>query len=133
MLAYDDVRGVPCTLRSAMHRVVFRRGDRAVVASVFALHPCDKGNSHASSQERVFSVCLLPAPPARIAKDVDVRRPKIKSLKHVAVTSPDVLRVLDSSFRTDGDGHIVNTGRVESRCQADGFGKFGRSVDCDAV
>src|SRR5579862_7789295 len=67
-------------VRPAVNGIMFSRGNRFKKFGVITLHPRGERCSHLSRQERIFSVRLLPASPARIAKDVDVRRPISKPI-----------------------------------------------------
>ncbi len=88
------VEAVAHGLRPAVHGKVLAGGHRAQVVQVSALHAADKGHAHLGGQERVFAVGLLAAAPARIAKDVDVRRPEGQPEKDAVVALPLRLVVL---------------------------------------
>src|SRR5580704_12078887 len=85
MLTYVHVGEVTGGLGAAVHGKVFRGGDSAVIMRIVALHSGDVGNRQASAQEGILSVRFLASPPARIAKDVNVGRPKIEALENVRV------------------------------------------------
>src|ERR1700754_3129017 len=70
-----DVEAMPSGFRAAVHGEVFRRGDGPRMRRVRPLDALDEAYRHASGQVGVFAVGLLTASPARIAKDVHVRRP----------------------------------------------------------
>ena len=58
-------------------------------------------------QERVFAVGLLAAAPARVAEDVDVRRPERQATKDAALAAPQELMVLGAPFVADRRGDAV--------------------------
>src|SRR5215469_13502563 len=122
-----------CGLGAAMDRVVLGRGDDAIVVRIVTLHPSNKSDGHAGCEERIFTIGLLAASPARITKDVDVGSPEIEAFEDVGVSGAFVLSVLDTAFDADGGRHLVNARRVEGRGEADGLGKFCGAVDCDAM
>ena len=70
------VETVPLILRAAVDREVFRASHRLDILGIIPLQTLDEGHRHSPRQESVLPVSLLPAAPARVAKDVDVRRPK---------------------------------------------------------
>src|ERR1700756_5555913 len=93
---------------TAVNGIVFGRGDDAVILGIVALHAGHKRDGQASAQERILAIGFLAASPARIAKDVDVRRPEIEALENVGVPSALVLSVFDLPFNPDGRCHLMN-------------------------
>src|ERR1039458_9972758 len=71
---------MPLRLRAAVHGEVLRRGNHPEVVGIVSLQTLHEGDAQTAGEERVLSVSLLPASPARIAKDVDVRRPDGQSV-----------------------------------------------------
>ena len=100
---------------------------------IVALHAGHKRHAHVPCQKRIFAIRLLPAAPARIAEDVDVRRPEIQPLENVAVPRAHILRMLDAPLGADVDGHLVNLRRVEGRAKPDRLGKLRRPIHRHAV
>ncbi len=126
-IAGGGVEGVPRRLRAAVDREMLGAGHRLGVLRVVALEAADEGHGHPRSEEGVFAVGLLAAAPARVAEDVDVRRPKRQPrvLGRVAVVGPRVLVVLGPGLGRDRVGHVVHERRVPGGRQADRLGKHG--------
>src|SRR5436853_2163192 len=101
--------------------------------SIIPLHPSDKSHRHTRAQEWILAVGLLSAAPARIAKDVDVWRPKVEPLKDVRMTGAFVLRVFDPALGGNRRRHLMNTGHVECRRKSDGLRKFCGAVHRDTM
>src|SRR5882762_1128910 len=59
---------------------MFRRGHDFKVARIITLQTFDESDSQSRSEIRVFTVRLLSAAPARVAKDVDIRTPISQTL-----------------------------------------------------
>ena len=114
---------------------MLRRRNHAVIVRIVPLHPRDKRHAHSPSQEWIFSVRLLPTAPARIAKDIQVRRPEIQPMKDQAISVIRRRRLLinHACLGADVDRHFMNFGRVEGRCQPDRLGKLRRSHHRHAV
>ena len=119
MFADHHIRVVARAFWPAVDRVMFRRRNDAIVFRIVALHARNERHSHSGRQERVFPVGFLSASPAGIAKDVDVRRPEVETLKDVAVAVLHSLHVLDSRLNAGRNRHPVNGIRIERRGQAD--------------
>ena len=62
-----------------MNDKVLGRGNNAIVLRIVSLHAGHESYTHARRQKGVFPVRFLAAAPARIAEDVDVRRPEIET------------------------------------------------------
>src|SRR5450631_2538308 len=104
--------------RPAMYRVMFGRGYGAIIPGIVTLHTGYIGYAQARRKKWIFAVCLLSAAPTRITEDVDVWRPEIQALEDIArlaVVLQQRLSVLYTTFRTDGDGHVADQVRIESR------------------
>src|SRR4051812_29742688 len=88
-------------LRAAVNGEMLRRCCRAEEVRIVALDAADELRRKRSCQERILTQCFLPAAPARIAEDVDVRRPEIEP--EIAPAVPLLLRliVLGASFDRD--------------------------------
>ena len=81
------VERVPVRFGTAVHGEVLRGGDGLPVVRVVALHAGDERDAHARGQERVLAERLVPAPPARIAEDVDVGREERQPLVAAALAA----------------------------------------------
>src|SRR4030095_318812 len=95
------VEAVTFGLRARVNGVVFRSRDDFQILWIIALESFYEFDSESSSQVRVFAVSLLPASPARVAKNVDVRRPESETVKPIVVTTSLRLVVLRTSFFRD--------------------------------
>ena len=58
-----------------MHSEVLWSGDGLKIFRIIALQAFNEGNAQARSQIGILAVGFLAAAPARIAKNIDVRRP----------------------------------------------------------
>src|SRR5205085_6863875 len=74
---------------------------------------------------RVLAVGLLAAAPARVAEDVDVRRPEGEALVARALAPPRELVVLGPRLVADRGRDVAHEGRVERRRHPDGLGEHG--------
>jgi len=122
VLADVHVTEVARGLGAAVQGIVLRCRDDAVIMRIIALHAGDEGDGHACAQEWIFSVSFLATTPTRVAKDVDVRRPEIKTFKNVGVPGAFVLRVFDSSLNADRGRHLVDAGNIEGGGETNGSG-----------
>src|ERR1022692_4222695 len=90
------INRVPRRFRPAVHGKMLRRRDHAKILRVIALQSGDKSYAHPTRDKWILAVGFLPAPPARIAEDIDVRRPEVQALHDVAVSSARRLVMLRS-------------------------------------
>src|ERR1700722_1686571 len=114
MLRNFYVDGVPRRLWPTVHSEMLRSRNHAIVFRIVSLQTGDKRHAHASGEKRILAVCFLTAPPARIAKDIDIRRPEIETLHDVACASAHGLIMFRSGFGADHDCHVMNKRRVKS-------------------
>src|ERR1035437_1037273 len=114
-----DIGKLPRSHRSAMYGKVLRSLNRHVVLGIATLHSGDVGNAHATGQERIFAVGLLTSAPARVTKDIQVRRPEIQAAANARVSLAHVLHMFNASLDTNLGRHGMNPRRVESRRQTD--------------
>ena len=124
VLADFDVGGVARRLGPAVDGVVLGRGNSAIVFRIIALHSGDVGHAQARAQEWILTEGFLAASPARVAKDVDVRRPEVQTFLGAAVAGALKLCALDACFNADGDGHAMDGVCVKRRRQANRLGKL---------
>src|ERR1700736_1340177 len=66
---------VPSIFWARVYGEMFGGGNRPEEAGVVPLQAGDEGYTHTCGEEGVFAIGLLPASPARVSEDVDVRRP----------------------------------------------------------
>ena len=86
VLAYVHIGKVARRLRPAVHGIVLRCRNGQVVLRIVALQSGHVGNAHAAGEEGIFAVGFLTAAPARIAKDVQIRRPEIEASHDAGVS-----------------------------------------------
>src|SRR5579863_4792411 len=112
-------------LRSAVYGIMLGRGDHAKILRIVSLKTGYKSDSHAAGEEGIFAISFLPASPARITKDVDIRRPEVETFHNVAPSRLHCEVVLGSRLDADDDRHLVNQGVVESSRKPNGLRKNG--------
>ncbi|KAF5035068.1 hypothetical protein DSECCO2_589490 [anaerobic digester metagenome] len=83
-LAHNCIKAMPERLRSTVGGKVLDAGG-GLENGTTTLQSLDEGHCQALGQIRVLTESFLPASPAGVAKDVDIRRPDGKSLVDVTV------------------------------------------------
>ena len=106
-----------------MHREVLARGHRAQVVHIAALNPGNKGHAKLAGEKRILAIGFLAAPPAWIAKDVDVGRPERQSIKNAMVALALRLVVLAAGLGRDDVAHRVHQRGVPRCAHADSLRK----------
>jgi len=117
---------VPVGLGPAVHRIVFSRGSHFEILGMISLETLDERHAHAAGQERILTVGLLPATPARIAEYVDIGGPKGQSFVYPAVPLTHEFVVLCPGLVGCGNRHPVNQAGVPCRSHADRLGEYRR-------
>ena len=112
-------------LGAAVYGIVLRGGDQLQVFGIVALYAGDKRHAHAAGEKRIFTVGLLAAAPARVAKDIDVRSPEGEAEEHLMVVFAHGLVVLGARFGGDGFAHAMHEAGVPGGCHADDLRKVG--------
>src|SRR5580704_18147568 len=102
------VETVPVRFGAAMHCEMLWCGNGLEVVMVGPLQAFDEGNSKATSEIGVFAVGFLSAAPARIAEDIDVRRPNGESVVHGVDILTYCLVVLGTRFGRDDVGNSAD-------------------------
>ena len=101
-----------------MHGEVLRRCQRLKIFLIVALQAGYKCDAHLGGEERVFTVGFLTASPARIAKNIDVRRPYRQTVVPVAVAQLlHALRIFGAKFSGDHIRVFVKQVGIERRRQ----------------
>ena len=104
----------------AGQRLVFRLRLGQQLYPVAARTPdgaqCPAGDTHSRGQKRILALGLLPAAPARVAKDVDDRRPDIQASSvsegsHLAGSTR--IRMNRAHLFRNRAGHFVNVPVIE--------------------
>ena len=119
---------------SAVHREVLGRGHHFQIFRVVALQSLDELHGHAPHQVRIFAVGLHAAAPARVAHQVDVRRPERQALIDAAFAAPDELVVLGAGLIGDRRGHAEDQVGIPRGGETDRHRKHRRAAGAgDAV
>ncbi len=97
MLAHGHVRFVPRRLRAAVHRIMFRRGNHAVIVRILSLHPFHKRHAHARRQDGSSPYVSCPRPQRGSRNILMFGGPEIQPFKNIAVARAFELHVLDAA------------------------------------
>ena len=122
--ACDGVELMAQRLRPAVHGEVLGAGG-GLHGPALALQAAHIGLPHARGQIRVLAVGLMPAAPAGVAEDVDVRRPEGQAVVDVAVALRGQGVVLGPALGRGDVAELFEQGVVEHGGQTDGLGKAG--------
>ena len=125
LLGDDRVELVPQGLRAGVHGKVLGAGRRLEVLFVVALQALDKAHAQARGEIGVLAVGLVAAAPARVAEDVDVRRPEGQPLVDVAVALAHALVVLGAALGGDDGADLLHKVCVEHGGHGDGLREHG--------
>ena len=126
MFRHIHVESVAQWLRPAVHRVVFRRRHQFKILRIVALEAFDELHAQARGQKRIFAEGFHSPPPARIANDVDIRRPERKSGKPAVIIVANRLVVLGATLDSDCRRDPVHQRRIPRCRQADRLRKIRR-------
>src|SRR5215211_2002977 len=74
------------------------RRDGLQIPWIITLHTFHEGNTEARCEKRIFTVSLLTASPPRVAKDVDVGRPKSQTIKTLTLIVFNSVVILSAGF-----------------------------------
>ena len=69
---YFRIKTVADVFRPAMHGKMFGAGGHFHILFIFALHTLDKADAETACQIRVFTICLMSAPPPRVTENIDI-------------------------------------------------------------
>ena len=107
---------------------MFRAGHRLDVMRIVALQSANKRDAESAREERVFSISFLAASPARVAEDVDVRRPERQADEQfaIAVVLGGVIVELRPAFNADDGRFLPDQSGIPGGRHADGLGENGR-------
>src|SRR5690606_11630788 len=111
----------------AVHRVMLRGGNSLERLVIVALQVLDKRHCQPPAEVRVLAVRLLAPAPARIAEDVDVRRPERDTLilARFAGAAQSIME-LGASLVGDHAGDLPDQVDVPCRAEAGRLRKDGR-------
>ena len=115
------IEAVALALRTGVHGEVLWGRNHAVVIRIVALHAFDKVHAYLRCKERIFAVGLLPASPARIAKDVDVWRPEGQAVVDGVIVVAQGFVVFGSRLGGDHGRKIFDQRSVPGSGHADGL------------
>jgi len=129
------VEGVPLGFRPRVHREMFGASRRFEVPRIVALQTAHERRAEHTREHRVLAPRFLSASPARVAEDIDVRRPEGQALVVPAFPGePQRLVVLGPRLVRDGRGHPPHELRVPRGRQPDDLRKHrGPAVPRHAV
>src|ERR1039457_4498031 len=103
---------------------------------IIALNPLDKLNANLAREKRIFTVGLLAPAPARVAENVDVRRPKRHAIPPfgIAVVRVGVIVEFRAAFDADDRAFLMKQLRIPRSSSANRLGTNRRNaVVGDAV
>ena len=123
-----DVEAVARRLRPTVHREMLRRGHQLKVVGVVTLQPFNEFDAHAGSEKWIFAKGLHAAAPARIAKDIDVRRPEGKPRETAAIIVTNGLVVLGAALNRDDPRDPAHERGVPGGREADGLREVRRNA-----
>src|SRR5512136_2086549 len=105
----DGVEGVTLFFRTGVDRIMLGASRHFKIPGMVPLEAFDKLCGHFASKEWVLAPGFLSAPPARVAENVDIRRPEGQSLELIgaAVTTQGFV-VFGAALVTDGGGDLVD-------------------------
>src|ERR1043165_2320711 len=113
------VKTMALGLWSRMNRVVLGSVNNFQILRIVTLESFNECYSETAGEIWIFSVSLLPASPARVAKDIDVWRPKRETIKPVVVTMSLCFVVLGPRLVGDHPRDAVDEGRIEGGAETD--------------
>ena len=117
---------MPGRLGPAVHCEMLGRGQHLKILGIIPLHAGHKCDPHPAREIGIFPVGFLPAPPTRIAKQIDVGRPERESLTlHVPVLAQCFL-IPGTRLGADCVCHRIDQRSVPCRRKTDGLRKDGR-------
>ncbi len=97
-------------LRAAVNGEVLCCGDGLQIFRIVALHAFDERDRQTAGEKRIFAIGFHAAPPARIAKEIDVGSPEGEALIDIVLSAADVFVVIATRMKRtmrDKCGDIV--------------------------
>src|SRR5215212_8295944 len=111
--ACNRVESMALRLWTRMNCVVLGSGNNFQILRIITLESLDECHPKTAGEVGVFSVSLLPTSPAWVAKDIDVWRPKRKTIKPVVVTMSLCFVVLGPRLVRDHLGDAIDQWRIK--------------------
>src|SRR5260370_1045368 len=111
--------------RALVNGEVLGWGNSFQIVRVVALQAGNECHADAAGEKRIFSVGFLAAPPARVAKDVDIGRPKGETEVPPGVSALNCIIVFGARFAGDHIGDAMDQLRVPRGRKANGLGEDG--------
>ncbi len=105
---HRHVKTVPQNFRAAMNGKVFGCRDRFQIVRVVALQAGNECHPDAAGEVGILAIGFLAASPARVAKNVDVGRPKSEAVVAAGVCMLDRIVIFGASFGGDHVGDAVD-------------------------
>src|ERR1039457_7510944 len=102
-------------LRTAVNGEVFWCRDKLQILRIVALNASREPPSETSREVWVFTECLLSAPPSRVSKDIDVRRPKRQACESTVIPRKLRFVILRPTFIAE---HRSEERRVGKECRS---------------
>ena len=126
LLADCGIEAEPVLLRAGVDGEVLRRGDGLQMLRIASLHTAHVSAAEFAGQKRAFAVGLLPPAPARVAEDVDVRRPVGQPFVGAEISVTDRVGVTCVPLLRNHLAHPFDELRRESRRHGDRLRENGR-------
>src|SRR5215470_3851210 len=111
--ACGRVKTMALGLWTRMNRVVLGSGNDFQILRIVTLESFNECHTETAGEIWIFSVSLLPASPAWVAKDIDVWRPKRKTVKPVVVTTSLCFVILGPRLVGDHHGDAIDQWRIK--------------------
>src|SRR6267378_2470696 len=80
---------MPENFGTTVNRKMFGRRDRFQIVRVVALQAGNEGHADAAGEVGIFTIGFLAASPARVAKNINIRRPKAEAVIAAGVSMLD--------------------------------------------
>src|ERR1035441_10194452 len=121
-------------LRTAVNGEVFWCRDKLQILRIVALKSSRELHSETSREVWVFTECLLSAPPSRVSKDIDVRRPKRQACESTVIPRKLRFVILRPTFIANHIGDMAHHIRVKASSQPDGLWKISsEAIACNSM
>ena len=116
---------MPQNFWTAVDGIVLGRRDRFQVARVVALQAGNECYADAAGEVGIFAIGFLAASPARVAKDIDIGRPKGEAVVASGVSMLDCIIVFGACFGGDHIGDAMDQIGIPGGGETDGLGENG--------
>ena len=120
-------------LGPAVNRELFGRDNGLQILRIVTLHPFDEGDCKAAREKRIFAISFHAAPPARVAKEIDVRSPEGQALVDVAFPAADGIIVFGARFVRDRRSNPEHLIGIPHGRESDCLGEYSRKTRARAT